>query len=83
MSSRFLNIQLSARILNPSKSTLISLSNILIESKMTDIKMIYTTVDGTVLPDKEIPLKVPKILSPVEIEGKMDNLKVIHRLLEK
>ena len=78
--SRLLLIQMNAIIFNPSKKSLISLSNLLTQENCSSVEMVYTAFENNMCGVKPNILS-PKIDYPIKIHGQVNNLKVLQTLL--
>lgn len=78
--SRLLLIQMNAIIFNPSKKSLISLSNLLSQENCSSVEMVYTAFENNMCGVKPNILS-PKIDYPIKIDGQVNNLKVLQTLL--
>jgi len=78
--SYILRIQINARIVNPSKQSLMILKKILMNQELHNLEMCYSTVESAnnVTPN----LKVSRIISPVIEKGSEKNIKIIERILK-
>ena len=80
MSSRLLLIQMNAVLFNPTKKSLISVSNLLTQQNCSSVEMTYTAFENQLC--NTIPNIVPpKIDYPIKVIGAVDNMKIIQRLL--
>jgi len=71
---------MNAVLFNPTKKSLISLSNVLIQHNCSAVEIVYTTLENPICSVKShiIP---PKIDYPVKVVGQIDNLRIIQRLI--
>ena len=75
--SRVLVIKLNMSIVNPTIKTLNTISNILVQNP-SSVEINYKTIDSLAKPN----IDVPPIKSPVNINGSIENLILIQRLLK-
>lgn len=76
--SHVLLIKVNATLINPTKKTLISLANILVQNP-TNIEMRYVTHDLNVKPN----INIPRPINPsVTFNNNVENLMIIQRLLK-
>jgi hypothetical protein len=78
--SYILRIQVNARIVNPSKQSLMILKKIIMNQDLQNLEMCYSTVESVnnIKPN----LKVGKIINPVTERGSLKNIKIIERILK-
>lgn len=78
--SYILRIQVNARIVNPSKQSLMILKKIIMNQDLQNLEMCYSTVESAnnIKPN----LKVGKIINPVIERGSLKNIKIIERILK-
>jgi hypothetical protein len=78
--AHLLSVGINLKMVNPSKFTLISLSNILLEKQISNINIEYSTID--ISNCKVVTyINSPKIAYPISIVNHLENLQIINRLL--
>lgn len=75
-----LSINLTLKISNPSKKTLIALSNILILNPYSNITCTYSSLDVSKCKVKTF-INPPHIYPPLSIHNNIHNLNIINKLL--
>lgn len=80
--SRLLLIQMNAIVFNPTKKSLISVSNLLAQQNCSSVEMVYTTFENNMCGIKPNNIS-PKIDYPIKILGPVNNLKVLKVLLDE
>lgn len=80
--SRLLLIQMNAIVFNPTKKSLISISNLLMQQNCSSVEMSYTAFENNMCGVKPNIIS-PKIDYPIRILGQVNNLAVLKQLMEQ
>ena len=79
--SYILRIHINARLMNPSKDSLIKLKDFIMKSNLENVELTYSTVKS--VDHKITPILIKsKIMHPVNEKGSFKNVKIIERLLD-
>ena len=78
--SRVLLVQMNAVLFNPTRKSLISVSNVLMQHNCSAVEIVYTTLENPMCSVKSniIP---PKLDYPIKAIGQIDNLRIIQKLI--